>query len=1011
MLTRIMLPLDDQRRASEPLSYIKARMYDTLWMMDFYFSPDTTPMWVGWNSIIFQNTNNLQKVWYLPQINQSPTSIAVVAETLRRAQVIANECGKKNISVTYDLAIAKVAMQLQAEESPKFDNIFVALGAFHVEMAMFSASGKYIAESGGPHILNEAGVIEKGSLKSFLLGKCYKRSKRCHQILALAMEILHFQYFLQEREEIQLKEDIQEEIKFIKSQEPLNLHEGHEVSKEVNNVLREYSQFRQDTEKGNHGATAQYWMGYVEMIRLYHDFSRSLRDGNFDLYVCCLPKVANYFFSMNHPNYARWIVRYHDNLLKLKDSHPEVYTEFQRGLFSLRRTQKSFSRLPIDLTLEQTINADAACQRKGISALTNSISARQRWAQSHSIRTSIVSYVFENLGMTKQEDVSQDLKASRMRQNSKDLHQVINMVKETMNPFNDAIEKQYLFNIASGKAASPDTTKFLLNIVSVGSKARDKFIDECSKDPARFEKPIRRQTLHTFATGGTKYNIKAADNKVVAVTMMRDLFGSILYHSLQRKIDMAEVLKYPLTPVPLSLGHVDGKMQKTPKVKLLNELEAKVKTDDPNRVDVNIIDGMFFLHLFVDLPATFGALATFILKRVCASKGNIIHFVLDKMVHPSIKDCERDLRCTERHGAYQITGPEQKRPSNWLNALRNDHFKAALVEFLAFFWENNMHSTVLGNKTVIMNRNDTCYMFRVEGEIVVKTEIVKLFSTHEEADSRILYHLSSIQTPANVVIRTIDTDVLIIALGCLSKLPNSLNIWMETGVYTKNTLRYISINQIYQKLGKNICMALPAYHAFTGCDYTASFSRKGKIRPFKLLEKNESVQDVFKQLGTNLDVTDDAFATLEKFVCSMYGKRNLSSVDEARLVMFLEKYKPKGENEAISCVKKFDGSSLPPCLRVLRQKIYRTKYVAQLWMSSITSEPPNHLPEDMGWLLKDGSYIIKWYEGEMSPKAVDVTSNENYYGFSREVEDFEGFDELSSDDDSDSDDETSDEDV
>ncbi|XP_057304270.1 uncharacterized protein LOC130641476 [Hydractinia symbiolongicarpus] len=177
MLTRIMLPLDDQRRASEPLSYIKARMYDTLWMMDFYFSPDTTPMWVGWNSIIFQNTNNLQKVWYLPQINQSPTSIAVVAETLRRAQVIANECGKKNISVTYDLAIAKVAMQLQAEESPKFDNIFVALGAFHVEMAMFSAFGKYIAESGGPHILNEAGVIEKGSLKSFLLGKCYKRSK------------------------------------------------------------------------------------------------------------------------------------------------------------------------------------------------------------------------------------------------------------------------------------------------------------------------------------------------------------------------------------------------------------------------------------------------------------------------------------------------------------------------------------------------------------------------------------------------------------------------------------------------------------------------------------------------------------------------------------------------------------------------------------------------------------------------------------------------------------------
>lgn len=54
----------------------------------------------------------------------------------------------------------------------------------------------------------------------------------------LAMEILHFQYFLQEREESQLKEDIQEKNKFIKSQESWSLHEGHEVSKEVNKIQR-----------------------------------------------------------------------------------------------------------------------------------------------------------------------------------------------------------------------------------------------------------------------------------------------------------------------------------------------------------------------------------------------------------------------------------------------------------------------------------------------------------------------------------------------------------------------------------------------------------------------------------------------------------------------------------------------------------------------------------------------------------------------------------------------------
>ena len=41
----------------------------------------------------------MQKIWCLSSINQSPTSDAIVAETLARAQ-----------KVSYDLAIAKKAM-------------------------------------------------------------------------------------------------------------------------------------------------------------------------------------------------------------------------------------------------------------------------------------------------------------------------------------------------------------------------------------------------------------------------------------------------------------------------------------------------------------------------------------------------------------------------------------------------------------------------------------------------------------------------------------------------------------------------------------------------------------------------------------------------------------------------------------------------------------------------------------------------------------------------------------
>ena len=50
---------------------------------------------------------------------------------------------------------------------------------------------------------------------------------------------------------------------------------------------------------------------------------------------------------------------------------------------------KSFLENPTDLTLEQTVNVDAAIQRTGIAAITNSTSARQRWTESHSLRTII----------------------------------------------------------------------------------------------------------------------------------------------------------------------------------------------------------------------------------------------------------------------------------------------------------------------------------------------------------------------------------------------------------------------------------------------------------------------------------------------------------------------------------------------------------------------------------------------------------------------------------------------
>ena len=99
------------------------------------------------------------------------------------------------------MAIAKTAMQIQKEESQVFDNIFIALGSFHIEMAYFRALGKIISETGGQFLLQECQV----SIKSFLPGLSYNNCRRLHKILATAFKVMRFKSILDLQED---KEEI-----------------------------------------------------------------------------------------------------------------------------------------------------------------------------------------------------------------------------------------------------------------------------------------------------------------------------------------------------------------------------------------------------------------------------------------------------------------------------------------------------------------------------------------------------------------------------------------------------------------------------------------------------------------------------------------------------------------------------------------------------------------------------------------------------------------------------------
>ena len=157
-----------------------------------------------------------------------------------------------------------------------------------------------------------------------------------------------------------------------------------------------------------------------------------------------------------------------------------------------------------------------------------------------------------------------------------------------------------------------------------------------------------------------------------------------------------------------------------------------------------------------------------------------------------------------------------------------------------------------------------------------------------------------------------------------------------------------------------------------GCDYTAAFSGKGKVRLFRCLENSQEAQCAFSNLAVDLPGIKEEVSDIEKFICALYEKRKLDSVNDARFQIFCDKYRKKDENQSVTKVRSFYGSLMPPRKKVLSEKIKRTKFVARKLMTSVDALQPVWYPFDVGWKLDDGKYAVKWYDGEVAPRFLDI---------------------------------------
>ena len=100
-------------------------------------------------------------------------------------------------------------------------------------------------------------------------------------------------------------------------------------------------------------------------------------------------------------------------------------------------------------------------------------------------------------------------------------------------------------------------------------------------------------------------------------------------------------------------------------------------------------------------------------------------------------------------------------------------------------------------------------------------------SDHEEADTRSMLHAAHMKQQGfnSIVLKTNKTDVLILSTYTQANLGFN-EFWLPFGVGRSH--KFIPVHDIVPQIGRSQALALPGFHAFTGCDVNSSIHSKGK---------------------------------------------------------------------------------------------------------------------------------------------------------------------------------------
>jgi len=511
----------------------------------------------------------------LPVLPHPVTKYETVLKSLQNFSNILYQLQQDNMAIFCDEGVYHIAREILLKRPDEFKGLTLCLGSFHLIKTYLACIGKYLPGSGCQSIWIENKIFGPGVVESVLNGSDYVRSME--GVLLIGEYISRFQWleFLQNNfiqfgpvfERIDLlkkahsKKDKEEAIKCLKEFKILSTK-----------MLGEFNKFL--ALKSEESETFKYWNNVSKMIQLLRNLVRADREGNWELHLTTVKEIMPMFAIFDHTNYLRWCSLYLEDIQTLNETAPDVYREFLKGNFSVKRKPGKFNSVGTDMCLEQTINRSSK-GKGGVVGETRKKSFFTMWNLIYHEMLEVNNLGREISGaqldkwelVFHHKDNNADIKRSESNVRS-----MMEFILSRENPFSVTLEPR-LHNILSQQIMTEEIRKDLLNLFENGNESylefrENRFIQKKEK----LSDVIHRHNIKTFVSiRKDKAKTQTINQKTLKINII--LAQKIIDLARVRNFDDKRLFEYNLVPTSY-LFDADGLIIKTDKSSLIREMES-----------------------------------------------------------------------------------------------------------------------------------------------------------------------------------------------------------------------------------------------------------------------------------------------------------------------------------------------------------------------------------------------------------------------------------------------------